>query len=389
MFKRLLPLSVATFAVSTDSLVIAGLLRPIAESLQVSVPTAGQLVTVFSLTFALAAPTLGAATANLDRRTVLVMAIGVFVLGNIIAALGTTFVIVMIARIVSALGAALIASIAMATASALAPPDKQGRALAVVTAGMTVAATMGVPLGTLIGGADWRITLWSVAGLGTLAGLGIWFGLPKVSLPVAPLRDRLRPLTDPGILVILAVTLMILTSGYTLYTYIGVATDDATGGTAGGLMAVLIAYGVGSILGNVVSGFLTDRYSPVRVLLVGLVMLVTILAITPLVSAAGLILTMLWATCWGISGWLTGLPQQHRLVTKAPESSAILLGLNASTLHLGIAIGGGIGGAILSWGSVIWLGIGSATIVAIGLVITILSTRGKTAAPEPVPATAD
>ncbi|ADD41393.1 MFS transporter [Stackebrandtia nassauensis] len=389
MFRRLLPLAVATFAVTTDSLVIAGLLRPIADTLDVSVSTAGQLVSVFSLTFAIAAPVLGAATANLDRRTVLLLAIGVFVLGNVVAAVGTEFAIVMAARVISALGAALISSIAMATASALAPPDKQGRALALVTAGMTVATTMGVPLGTLIGGADWRITLWAVAGLGTLAGAGIWLGLPKVELPVAPLRDRLKPLGDPGILAILAVTLMILTSGYTLYTYIGVATDAATGGTASGLMAVLIAYGVGSILGNVISGFLTDRYRPVRVLLVGLVMLTAILAITPLVSAAGLFLTMAWATTWGISGWLTGLPQQHRLVTKAPESSAILLGLNASTLHLGIAIGGGIGGLILNWGNTVLLGLMSAAIVAIGLAITLVSTRGRVTEPEPVPASAD
>ncbi|CAM3200348.1 MFS transporter [Stackebrandtia soli] len=392
MFKKLLPLAVATFAVSTDSLVIAGLLPEIAKSLEVSLSAAGQLVTAFALTYAIAAPVLGAATSALDRRTVLLIAMGVFVVGNVLAAVGETYAVVLTARIICALAAALVSSIAMATASALAPPEKRGRALALVTAGMTLATTAGVPLGTLIGGTDWRITMWSVAALAVVAGVGILVGLPRVTLPSAVLADRLRPLRDPGVLAILAVTLVILTSGYVLYTYIGAAVRPVTGGETVGLTVVLVAYGLGSIVGNVVSGFLTDRFAPVRVLLAGLVVLVTTLALTPLVTMS-MASTLVWAVVWGASGWLTGLPQQHRLVTRAPEASAVLLGLNVSVLQLGIAVGGGIGGLILQWGSVVWLGIVSAAIAAVALLVTIATTRTRTpstseavvAAPAPAP----
>lgn len=386
MFKRLLPLAVVTFAVGTDSLVIAGLLPAIARELDVSISGAGQLVTAFALTYALAAPVLSAVTGNLNRRTLLLSALGVFICGNAIAALGTTYEIVLGARILSALGSAVLSSVAMASATAIAPPERRGRALALVTGGMTVATTLGVPLGTLIGGADWRVTMWCVAGLGAVAWVGLAVGLPKIELPVAPLRERLTPLRNPAVLGILAVTFMILSSGYILYTYIGTAVSAATGGAAAALTAVLVAYGAGSILGNVVSGYLTDRFSPVRVLLAGLVVLVATLALTPVVTVS-LILTMAWAVIWGMAGWLTGLPQQHRLVSQAPQSAAILLGLNVSVLQLGIATGGGLGGLILRWDDPRLLGIASASVATLALIITV-ATRKNTRAPEPEAAVA-
>jgi predicted MFS family arabinose efflux permease len=376
MFKRLLPLAMATFAVGTDSLVIAGLLPSIAGDLHVSLSGAGQLVTAFALTYAVAAPVLGAATGNVNRRTLLLWALGAFIAGNVVAATAENFEVVLLARILSALGSALLSSVAMATAAQLAGPKRRARALALVTGGMTVATTLGVPLGTLIGGADWRITMWSVAGLGALAGLGIVFAMPRVDLAVAGLRDRLRPLQRPDVLAVLGVTLVILTSGYVLYTYIGPATATATGGSAAKLTAVLVAYGIGSILGNVVSGFVTDRFPPVKVLLVGLAVLVVTLAVTPL-AASTLASTMAWATVWGVSGWLTGLPQQHRLVTLAPESATILLGLNVSALQLGIALGGGIGGFVLQWDRPALLGIVSASIAAVALILTVVTTRTR------------
>lgn len=378
MFKSLIPLAVATFAVGTDSLVIAGILPAIADSLDVTVSSAGQLVTVFALTYALAAPIVSAITGTFDRRTVLLAALAVFVVGNIVTAMGTVFSVVMAGRIVSAVGSAVIVSIAMATATAIAPPEKRGRALALVTAGTTVATTLGVPLGTLIGGVDWRITLWTVAVMGVVAAVGIALWLPQVELPATRLRQRLEPLRNPAVLGILSVTLLILTSGYVLYTYIGPVTESATGAVSANLMIVLIAYGAGSLLGNVVSGFMTDRYPPVRVLVLGLSVLVVTLAVTPL-ATLNLVTVAVWAVIWGVAGWLTGLPQQHRLVSCAPESSAILLGLNVSVLQLGIAIGSGIGGLMLPGGVGALAAISTAMVVA-ALLVTVLTTRGQLSA---------
>lgn len=375
MFKRLIPLTVAAFAVGTNTLVIAGLLPAIAQSLNVSVSAAGQLVTGFALTYAVAAPVVSALTGSMDRRTVLLGALGVFVVGNVMVAVAGTYPMALAGRLVSAIGSAVIVSLALATATAIAPEQKRARALAVVTAGLTVATTLGVPLGTLIGGVNWRITLWSVAGLGVLAAIGIAVALPQVELPATTLRERLAPLRSPVVLGILGVTALMLSSGYTVYTYIGPVTAPATGGEAGRLTIVLVCYGLGSLLGNIVSGFLTDSYPPVRVLLTGqsvvtVTMAVTVLATQSMVSVLG------WALIWGLAGWLNGLPQQHRLVAHAPEASAVLLGLNVAVLQLGVAIGSGLGGIILPHGAGALTTV-SAVMMALALVVTILTTRRR------------
>jgi len=375
VFKRLIPLTVAAFAVGTNTLVIAGLLPAIAQSLQVSVSAAGQLVTGFALTYAIAAPVVSALTGSMDRRTVLLGALSVFVVGNVMVAVAGTYPIALAGRLVSAIGSAVIVSLSLATATAIAPAHKRARALAVVTAGLTVATTLGVPLGTLIGGVNWRITLWAVAGLGVLAAIGIAVALPQVELPATSLRERLAPLRSPVVLGILGITALMLSSGYTVYTYIGPVTAPATGGEASRLTLVLVCYGLGSLLGNIVSGFLTDSYPPVRVLLTGQTVVTVTMAVTVLATQS-MISVLLWAIIWGLAGWLNGLPQQHRLVAHAPQASAVLLGLNVAVLQLGVAIGSGLGGIILPHGVGVLAAV-SAGMMALALVVTIFTTRRR------------
>ncbi|MGW3494740.1 MFS transporter [Streptomyces sp. NPDC001020] len=124
---------------------------------------------VFALMTALSAPVMGALTSGLDRRSALLIALGVFVIGNAVTALGTSYEVVMAARIATAVGAGTINSAASSTAAAIAPPERRGRALAFVLGGLTLATALGLPLGTLIGRADWHVTLWAVAGVGLLA----------------------------------------------------------------------------------------------------------------------------------------------------------------------------------------------------------------------------
>jgi len=157
--------------------VIAGLLPEISRDLGVDIPSAGQLVTAFALTFALSAPVLGAVTSALDRRATLLVALAVFVIGNAATALGPSYPVVLVARVVTALGAGLIGTAAFSAAAMLAPPERRGRALAFVMGGLTVAMALGLPAGTLIGAAEWRVTLWVVTGVGlvgaALSGLGV------------------------------------------------------------------------------------------------------------------------------------------------------------------------------------------------------------------------
>ncbi|MFE4795278.1 MFS transporter [Streptomyces sp. NPDC056708] len=348
MLKRLLPLALATFAVGTDGYVIAGLLPSIAADLGVSTPAAGQLVTVFALTMALSAPVMGALTGGLDRRSALLIAFGVFVIGNAVTALGTSYEVVMAARIVTAAGAGIITSAASSTAAVIAPPERRGRALAFVLGGLTLATALGLPLGTLIGRTDWHITLWVVAGIGLLAAVGIAVGLPRVMLPAAALSDRLRPLKQGRVLALLAVTSLAFLGIYTLYTYIAPALREATGGNESLLILILLVWGVGTLAGNIIAGRLVDRHDSTRVLAGTLVLATLALALTPLATRA-LVPTLVWAAVWGVTGGVIVVPQQHRLIALSPAAAPVLLGLNASALYIGVALGGGLGGLAQEW----------------------------------------
>ncbi|MEU5832691.1 MFS transporter [Streptomyces diacarni] len=383
MLKRLLPLALATFAVGTDSYVIAGLLPSIAEDLGVSTPAAGQLVTVFALVMAVSAPVTGALTSGLDRRSALLIALGLFVIGNVATALGTSYAMVMAARVATAVGAGTINSAASSTAAALAPPEQRGRALAFVLGGLTLATALGLPLGTLIGRADWHLTLWAVSGVGLLAAGGIAIGLPAVRLPAASLSDRLRPLKQGRVLALLAVTSSAFLGAYTLYTYIAPALREATGGHESLLILALLAWGVGTLAGNIAAGRLADRHDPARVLTGALASATLALALSPLATRA-LAPALVWAAVWGVTLGLVVVPQQHRLVALAPAATPVLLGLNSSALYVGIALGGGLGG-LAQQGTGLdpaELGPVAAGVTALGL-LWHLGTMRRPAAPAP------
>ncbi|MBF6065158.1 MFS transporter [Nocardia terpenica] len=382
MYKRLFPLALATFAVGVDGFVIAGLLPAIAEDLGTTTPAAGQLVTVFAVTFAVASPVLGAATSGLNRRTALILALSIFVVGNAATALGTGYGAVMAARIVTAAGAGIITSAASSTAAAVAPPQRRGAALAFVMGGLTTATALGLPLGTLIGGTDWHLTLWAVAALGLIACLGIAFGMPKVSLPAATLGQRLAPLRQPWVLGVLSVTVLALAGTYVLYVYIGAAFNDVTHGSVPTLTGILFAWGVGTLIGTILAGRLTDRYIPERVLLIGLAATVVVLAVGPW-ATANLATTIVWAAVWGICVGVPLIPQQHRLVAHAPAASPILLALNSASVYAGVAIGGALGGLAQTWIAPTRLALPAAGLTTVALTLTLITTRRHTAKTTP------
>lgn len=148
LVRPLLPLALATFAVGTDAFVMAGLLPAIAADLEVSVPAAGQLVTVFALTLAVAAPILSWLLSPLDRRKVLQLALIVFVVGNVATALSPSYPIALLARILTAAGAATITATASSAAVTITPPERRGRAMALVIGGLTLSTALGMPLAT-------------------------------------------------------------------------------------------------------------------------------------------------------------------------------------------------------------------------------------------------
>ncbi|MFI6289117.1 MFS transporter [Streptomyces sp. NPDC051018] len=357
-------LGFATFAVGTDEFVLAGVLPELGSDLGVSVTTAGQVVTAFALTCAVLAPVLATATARRARRGVLLLAVAVYLVGNAATALAPTFATVLAAQMIAAAGAGLFVPTAAVTAAALVPPDRQGRAIAVVTTGFTAATAMGAPLGTAVGGIlGWRATMWFVAVLALLGLIGIRALVPArvaVSAPLG-LRQRLAPLKDRRVPAILATTLIGFTAVYIPYTYIAVVFEPATGGSGDRLAVLMFTLGVIGTLGNLGAGWLADRFGGRGVVTVALLWTAASLLLFPPATGAFLPALMVIAV-YGVGAFAITTPQQHRLITLDPASAPVLIALNAAILYLAISLSGVVGAV-----GIVWAGAGSLPLIAAGL----------------------
>jgi len=352
-YRALIWLAVATFSNGIDGYVLAGLLPKISADLAVSNAAAGQLVSVFALTSALAAPVLGAVTSGWERRRTIVGSLAVFVLGNLLVALAPVYSVALGARVLAALGACVMNASITGYVIHLAPVQHRGKALSFVLGGWMTATALGVPVGLLLGQSNWRFPLLMVAVVGTVALVGIMIKLPHLQLPPGTLRDRLRPLRQPRLLAGLLVSTGILCASYTCFTYAVLILHWAHGWM---IIVIMFGYGLASMLGNAVTGRLADRFTPVRVLtiwLIGLLVNAVVGAVSIGTATAGtlVVLGLLWFFVAGIGNGGAAVPQQARLASMAPDSAAIVMALNGSAISLGSALGGALGGVTLAAGN--------------------------------------
>ncbi|MGV9267976.1 MFS transporter [Kitasatospora sp. NPDC003701] len=347
---RLLLLALGTFAVGTDSMVTVGILGPVAADLGVSVAAAGQMVTVFALAYALAAPVLAALTARWPRRRLLLTALTVFTAANALSAVAPGYEFLLATRVLAAAGAALYTPTANAVATTLVAPERRGRALATVLGGMTVATALGVPLGTWVGRSDWRLTMWLVTALGAAAfgGLALLLrDLPASSAPAPGLRARLAPLGRPGVLGAAATTLVFFLAFQCVYIYLATAVAPATGGRADRLSLLLLVSGLASVAGSWLGGRLVDRIGVRRVLLGGSAVGAAAFAGLPWAgqSMPG---ALAYVVVTPLAGWAVSVALPHRLASLDPANAPLLISLNSSALYLGMAGGGVVGSAAIA-----------------------------------------
>jgi predicted MFS family arabinose efflux permease len=381
-------LAVAAFAIGTEAFVIAGLLPAIASDLQISLAATGQLVTAYALTYAVGSPVLAVAFNNLDRRTVLALALCCFIVGNLLAVAAQSFAILLASRMLMAVGAGLCMPTALAVAVAIASPERRGRAIALVTSGMTVATVLGVPLGTWVGNHyGWRATFALVAGLGAAALAGLLFGLPE-GLPrnTATLGQRLAVARRSAVLHALSITAFWAVGGFTVFTYLAIPLRGL-GLSPTEIGLALLIFGVAAAIGNMLGGSLADRIGPVPTATLGLVTMMTALALQSIALkfaapefARPIFLCLIFF--WGIGGWTFYPGQVANLVQIERHAPMIALSLNASAMYLGFAVGGALGGIVLTTLSPDDLGWVGGSSVAAALMLVLLGgwqARLKTA----------
>lgn len=378
-------LALGMFALGTDAFVIAGVLPVIAQETHVTEALAGQLVTVFSLTYGLGAPVLAALIGRWSPSRALMVALGAFCLANLGSALAPTFVFLLVTRVFAGCCAALYAPLAYTIGTSLAPPEKRGQALALVVAGLTIATVLGSPLGTWVGEhLGWRMSFGLIVGLSGLAFVALLLcGLPRTAPAAAlSLKARLAPITESHLILALLPGLLWNLGTYTIYTYIAPLLEHNLQITD--VSGLLIAFGAGVVIGNWSGGIIADRFGPTRLLLLILIMLVPVevllsLAMTTLTGSILLLLV------WGCVASLPFVPQQHRLLSLAPAHTNVILALNNSAFYLGIAGGAGLGGLVVHAASVTTLGLVGAGCALLALLVLLLSMWVSSLRPRKTP----
>ncbi|KJC45436.1 MFS transporter [Bradyrhizobium sp. LTSP849] len=380
-------LAVAAFAIGTEAFVIAGLLPTIAADLQISVPAAGQLVSVYALTYAVGSPILAVTLNNIDRRTVLTLALSTFIAGNLLAVVASGFALLLASRMLMALGAGLCMPTALGVSVAVASPERRGRAVALVTSGLTIATVIGVPLGNWIGSLfGWRATFAMVALLGAIALAGLLFGLPR-GLPksTASLAERLAVARHSNVLIVLVITILWALGGFTMFTYFAVPLRGL-GFDASHISLALLVFGAAAAIGNMLGGLLADRLGTIATGALGLTGMASALFLHSLVlkflpdQAHYAILGPIFLQ--GISGWAFYPAQVASIIRIDPKASMVALSLNASAMYLGFAIGGALGGAVLAAWSPADLGWVGGLSVSAALLVHL--ARGWQVRPKPV-----
>ncbi len=358
---------------------IAALLPRIATDLAVSLQAAGQLVTIFALTYAVSSPFLTALTGGINRRKLLIGSMVAFTLANLVAARATGYASLAWARVLLAGAAGLYVPNAAALAGAMVPAERRGRALAIVTGGISLAVALGVPLGALIGGRfGWRMTFVGVAVLGAAALAGLLIGIPRSAgsgIAAAGLRDRLALVRQPAVFATLSITTLWAAGAYTVYTYIAPFLASVAGVGASAIGYVLFLFGAAAFSGLLLSGLATDRFGSRRVISTSLPLLAIALvsfslSARYLVPSAALGPILAALVLWGVAGWSFFPAQQNRLIAMVGlKGASVVLSLNASFQYLGFSIGAGLGSLVLSRGGVADLGWVGALCVAAALVL--------------------
>ena len=383
MRLRLLVLALGTFAIGTGSFVFAGLLEGVANDLSVSVGTAGNLVTVFAVTYAAVSPVLVTLTGGVAPRKILVAAMAVFAVANAAAVFAPTFGLLLACRVLAACGAAVFTPTALAVAAGLAPSEERGRSISTVTGGLTVSFVIGIPLGSIIGTySGWRMTFVMVAALGVVAMLGVR-ALPSVEAPpVVGFRERVDAMRQPAVLAALGLTTLGLMGGFVVFTYVSPLLTEITGFGGAGVSGLLFLFGVAALIGNWLGGYGADHVGYARLMAAILSLLsLSLLGFSLLVASSGTALavpgTLAALALWGVAGFALNPLQQYRVAQLAPGIRNIALSLNASAIYLGQGIGAGLGALALGNGSLATLGWTGSLCALAALALLLLTSRAK------------
>ncbi|MFC7490082.1 MULTISPECIES: MFS transporter [unclassified Knoellia] len=384
----LLALAVGGFGIGLTEFVIAGLLPEVARDFDVTETAAGWLISGYALSVAVGGVALTLAAARLPRKQVLLGLMVLFIIGNLLSAVGTTYTVMMIGRIVAALCHGAFFGIGAVVAASLVTKERAASAIALMFAGLTTANVLGVPLGTLLGQAyGWRSTFWAITVIGAFALVAIATlvpasvndraadngGVRDASRPTG-IRHELSAFANRQVWFSLLVTVLGFGGMFGAFTYIAFTLTEVSGFSSGAVPWLLVLFGVGTTVGNILGGRAANRSVPRT--LISVLAILTVVMIGFALTAESQVLTMVSLVLMGAFGFATVPALQLRIMTYAGSAPTLASGANIAAFNVGNALGAWLGGVTIAAGlgyvSTIWAG---AAMAAAALVTLLVAER--------------
>lgn len=375
MPPALIALAVGAFGIGLTEFVTMSLLPDVASDFAVTETTAGYLISGYALAVAVGAIALTAALTRIRRKHALIALMVLFIIGNVLSALAPSYAVMMIGRIVAALCHGAFFGIGAVVAADLVPEGRKAAAISLMFAGLTTANVLGVPLGTLLGQASgWRSTFWAIAIIGVIALAGIAILVPAVaSAPGgANVWSEFRIFRSAQVWASMAITVLGYGGMFGAFTYIAFTLTGVTGFTPQAVPWLLMLFGVGLFVGNIVGGRFADKNlgATLITLLIGLVVILGVFSIV----AANQFATIIALVLMGGFGFATVPGLQMRIMNHADGAPTLASGANIAAFNIGNALGAWVGGLALAAGlgytSPLWTG---AIVTLAGIVILVIA----------------
>lgn len=340
---------ITLFLMGTDLFVVSPLLPFISEAYHVSSAMTGWMVTVFAVTYAIAAPIFGWASDKNGRGMFITFGLLLFSFSNILTAFSPSFTWLIISRILAGLSVAAITPLIYAIIGDIAPSNRRGAWLSIVVSGHLTALWAGAPVGTLLENfLGWRSVFVVMAVIGTILAI-VNFKTWKN----APNSDFTRNRLEGNLLRILgsvSVTTIWAISMYALYVYLGAALYSENGFSSSEIALAVTFYGIGAVLGSLISGQFTDRFGAREISKATLIFLTVILVCLGIFFSTDYWIYF-FLFIWAFVGYAGFTSYQARLADEYPKERGIVMAWNNTALYIGITIGSMIGGYVISnWG---------------------------------------
>lgn len=347
----LLALAISAFAIGSTEFISVGLIPMLMQDLNITLSQAGTTVSLYAIGIVIGAPLLTLLTGKLNRHTLMLLTMIIFIVGNLVTAFAPTFMILSMGRFIAALAHGLFMSVSSLIAAAIVSFERRASAIAIMFTGLTVATVTGVPVGTFIGQqTSWQWSFIFITVIGFIGLIANFFLIPKdLAIPgKADPKGIIRILKQPALRAILLMTIFGYGAPFVVYTYLTPILNTQMGWSMSAVVLILVAYGIMVAIGNTLGGKWANKNALTALMrmLVGLASVMLILWLVQSMHWLGLVAVLLMGlfAFMSVPGLqLMIMDQANKLV---PADMTIAASLNISAFNIGIAFGSTLGGVV-------------------------------------------